>query len=137
MDRETVIRQLRAWADGVDPTSGEALPPDHPGQRPDTLRVIFAALALLAASPDPVFSRTETRGSVAGPRNAGRPWSIEDDDALARGFDAGERIGALAARLERTRGAISARLVKLGKIEPPPGLRLRGDPVPFDAAAHR
>jgi len=32
----------------------------------------------------------------------------------------------LASTLERTRGAISARLVKLGKIDPPPGLRLRG-----------
>ena len=137
MDRETVIRQLRAWADGVDPTSGEALPPDHPAQRPDTLRVIFAALALLTTPLDPT-SRADGRPSIVGPRNAGRPWSIEDDDALARGFDAGERIGTLASRLERTRGAISARLVKLGKIEPPPGLRLRGEPVGFaDVPASR
>ena len=134
MDRETVIRQLRAWADGVDPASGEALPQDHPGQRPDTLRVIFAALALLAAPVDSTL-RAEGRPSIAGPRNAGRAWTIEDDDALARGFDAGERIGALAARLERTRGAINARLVKLGKIEAPPGLRLRGAPAGYGDTA--
>jgi hypothetical protein len=136
MDRETVLQHLRAWADGVDPATGLTLPPDHPGQRPDTLRVIFAALALLSSSSPAVASRAENRPLAVGPRNAGRPWSDEDDATLASGFDAGETIGALAARLERTRGAINARLVKLGKIEPPPGLRLRGEFAPYaDAPA--
>src|SRR5687767_6792991 len=76
MNRETVTRHLRAWADGADPSTGAALPPDHPGQRPDTLRVIFAALALLAAPSDAAGSRGDaSRMSIAGPRNAGRPWS--------------------------------------------------------------
>jgi hypothetical protein len=128
MDRESVIAHLRAWADGADPRTGEALPPDHPGQRPDTLRVVFAALALIegdrhvqAASP----SAPRTLGLAA--RNAGRPWSAADDEALVAQFDAGATIGALALQMERTRGAITARLVKLGKIEAPPGLRLRGE----------
>lgn len=125
MDRETVLRHLRAWADGVDASTGNTLPGDHPGQRPETLRVIFAAVALLEAVTDTPTS-SQSRMAAGGPRNAGRPWSNEDDDALASGFDAGETIGTLASKLERTRGAISARLVKLGKIEPPPGLRLRG-----------
>lgn len=131
MDRETVLHHLRAWADGVDPSTGSTLPPDHPGQRPDTLRVVFAALALLS-SPAPGVAEFAgaNRPSAGGPRNAGRPWSADDDATLANGFDAGETIGALAARLERTRGAINARLVRLGKIEPPPGLRLRGEPAP-------
>lgn len=125
MDRETVLRHLRAWADGVDPSTGQVLAIDHPGQRPDTLRVIFAAVALLEVAPE-ALAHASGRSFSQGPRNAGRPWSSDDDDALASGFDAGETIGALASRLERTRGAISARLVKLGKIDPPPGLRLRG-----------
>ena len=125
MDRETVLRHLRAWADGVDASTGNTLPADHPGQRPETLRVIFAVVALLEGMTDTPAS-SPRRTPAGGPRNAGRPWSSEDDDALASGFDAGETIGAMATRLERTRGAISARLVKLGKIEPPPGLRLRG-----------
>lgn len=134
MDRETVVHHLRAWADGVDPATGLTLPPDHPAQRPDTLRVVFAALALLSSS---VAARAESNRPLAGgPRNAGRPWSAEDDATLASGFDAGETVGALAARLERTRGAINARLVRLGKIEPPPGLRLRGEPAQYvDAEA--
>ena len=132
MDRETVLHHLRAWADGVDASTGAALPLDHPGQRPDTLRVIFAALALLQPTPAPIASRAEeNRPSAGGPRNAGRSWSADDDATLSRGFDGGETIGALAARLERTRGSISARLVKLGKIDPPPGMRLRGEPAPY------
>ena len=125
MDREIVLRHLRAWADGVDASTGNTLPGDHPGQRPETLRVIFAAVALLEGMADSPAS-SPGRRPAGGPRNAGRPWSNEDDDTLASGFDAGQTIGALATTLERTRGAISARLVKLGKIEPPPGLRLRG-----------
>ena len=125
MDRESVLRQLRAWADGVDPSTGQVLPSDHPGQRPDTLRVIFAAVSLLEVAPA-LPAQASGRAFAHGPRNAGRPWSRDDDDTLASGYDAGETIGALASRLERTRGAISARLVKLGKIEPPPGLRPRG-----------
>jgi len=88
MDRVTVLRHLRAWADGVDPSTGQVLPSDHPGQRPETLRVIFAAVALLEVAPD-----TATPGSgrafAPGPRNAGRPWSKDDDVGLATDFDAG------------------------------------------------
>jgi hypothetical protein len=128
MDRDSVIRHLRAWADGIDPASGEALASDHPGQRPDVLRVVFAALLLL----EPERASTPLRGREApslslAARNAGRPWSAADDQALAAGFDMGTTIGALAVQMERTRGAITARLVKLGKIEPPAGFRLRGE----------
>ena len=98
MDRETVLRHLRAWADGVDPSTGLTLPPDHPAQRPDTLRVMFAALALLS-SPAPAGAEVAgaNRPSAGGPRNAGRAWSADDDATLVSGFDAGETIGALAA----------------------------------------
>src|SRR5690349_14513053 len=89
MDRVTVLRHLRAWADGVDASTGQVLPADHPGQRPETLRVIFAAMALLEVAPDATVLGP-SRATGAGPRNAGRPWSSDDDDALASGFDAGE-----------------------------------------------
>src|SRR5687767_6556996 len=129
MDRESVIRHLRAWVDGVDVTTGAVLGADHPGQQPEILRVAFAALALLQQTPAGAHApgRSTAASAPTAPRNAGRQWSSEDDDALVQGFDAGEPIGRLAAHLARTRGAINARLVKLGKIEMPPGLRLRGE----------
>lgn len=125
MDREAVIAHLRAWADGVDPRTGEALAADHPAQRPDTLRVVFAALAFLDGERGTTLAQPRALGLAA--RNAGRPWSAHDDQALIEAFDAGASVGALAVQMERTRGAITARLVKLGKIEAPPGLRLRGE----------
>ena len=125
MDKEAVIAHLRAWADGVDPSTGAVLPPDHPGQQPGTLRVVFAALGLLSAEQAPPRGREAPLAFAA--RNAGRPWSAVDDATLVSAFDAGSTIGALAVQMERTRGAITARLVKLGKIEAPPGLRLRGE----------
>jgi hypothetical protein len=128
MDRDAVIHHLRAWADGIDPASGSTLPADHPAQRPDTLRVLFAALAILHGADRAGPHEAATRAAAARPgaRNAGRPWSPEEDEALANAFDSGTAIGSLAAQLERTGGAITARLVKLGKMEPPAGLRLRG-----------
>jgi len=127
MDKQTVMHHLRAWADGIDPATGAALPADHPGQRPDTLRVIFATLALLDSSAATASIAASSEASRTA-TNAGRPWSQGDDDALIKAFEAGSTISALATGLGRTRGAITARLVKLGKIEAPPGLRLRGDP---------
>ncbi|HVE50831.1 MAG TPA: hypothetical protein VNG69_14605 [Casimicrobiaceae bacterium] len=127
MDRETVIRHLRAWAEGVDPRSGDMLAADHPAQRPDTLRVVFATLTLLEGERNGSGMQSTHRTLGLAARNAGRPWSANDDESLIASFDAGATIGALAVQMERTRGAITARLVKLGKIEAPPGLRLRGE----------
>ena len=136
MDRGQVVSQLRAWADGVDAATGQPLAADHPGQRPDTLRVIFAALALLEDEHDAERRPAATHRALGlAARNAGRPWSGAEDDALCAAFDAGAAIAALAVQLERTRGGITARLVKLGKIEAPPGLRLRGDGGPQRATA--
>ena len=115
MDRDGVVRHLKAWAEGVDPATGSVLEADHPGQRPDTLRVIFAVLALL----EQPWAQTTGQGSRSEARNAGRAWSVEDDAALATAFDAGTTISDLAGRFERTRGSISARLVRLGKAAPP------------------
>lgn len=134
MDREAVIAHLRAWADGVDPSTGATLPPDHPGQQPATLRVVFAALGMLAADHPTSVARNREPPLALAARNAGRPWSGADDATLAAAFDAGSTIGALAVQMERTRGAITARLVRLGKIEAPPGFRLRGDNAGSEAS---
>lgn len=124
MDKDQIIRHLRAWVDGFDPANGSALPLDHPAQRADTLRVLFAAIAHLTADVPLGLTSGSMRGNPTA-RNAGRPWSDDDDAALASAYDTGATIGALAMGLERTPGAITARLVKLGKIEPPPGFRMR------------
>ena len=119
MEREDLIRSLAAWRDGVDPATGAPLAPDHPAQRTDFLRVVCAAIDALGAL-----------GAIAasGRANAGRPWSPSEDGLLTHAHRAGMSIAELSRAHERTPGAITARLVKLGLIEMPPGLRLRGTP---------
>jgi hypothetical protein len=51
------------------------------------------------------------------PRNAGKPWSQEEDERLLTGFDGGSTVDQLSAAHERTRAGIEARLVKHGRLE--------------------
>jgi hypothetical protein len=122
MEREDLIRTLSAWRDGVDPATGATLPSDHPAQRTDFLRVVCAALDALNSI------------AASGRSNAGRPWSPSEDGLLTQAHGARMSIAELARAHERSPGAITARLVKLGLIEMPPGLRLRGPSAPHAGA---
>jgi hypothetical protein len=122
MEREDLIRILSAWRDGVDPATGAALASDHPAQRTDFLRVVGAAIDVIGAI------------AASGRANAGRPWSPSEDGLLTQAHGAGMSIVELSRAHERTPGAITARLVKLGLIEMPPGLRLRGMSSPHAGA---
>lgn len=119
MDRIEVVRRLRAWALGIDAASGEPLAPAHALRDTEVHATFAAALGLLEATD------ASRAAATPRPRNAGRPWSGDHDARLLAWFDAGTGVPELAARLERTRGSIVARLVKYGRIEPPPGMRLR------------
>ncbi|MCC6472980.1 MAG: hypothetical protein IT514_04465 [Burkholderiales bacterium] len=115
MEKPTATSILQALAHGIDPRTGEAWPADSPYQHPDTIRALFCALqALRGEAPPPRPARTP-------PGNAGKPWSEEEDRRLAAGFDAGIRIPELAGQHGRSRTAIEARLLKLGKLAVPSG----------------
>ncbi len=124
MEREDLLRHLSAWRDGIDPATGAALPPDHPAQRTDFLRVACAAIDALASAPG-----ARPLPAQAGRANAGRPWSAAEDALLAQAHAAGLGVAELARAHERTPGAITARLVKLELIALPAGMRLRGMPA--------
>ena len=61
-------------------------------------------------------SQSKRRNS-SPPENAGKPWSAEDDDTLARMFDSGAAREDICDYFKRTSGAITSRLVRLGKIK--------------------
>ena len=71
------------------------------------------------------------------PRKPAPPLSrpAAEDALLEQAHAAGMRIAELARAHERTSGAITARLVRLGRIESPPGLRLRGTSAPGEGAS--
>jgi hypothetical protein len=71
------------------------------------------------------------------PARVGQPWTPEDERALTESWERKDPISAIAASVERTPGAVRARLVKLGLLLDPynPGVTLpSADPIePVDA----
>ena len=108
MDRQQVITVLESLANGMDPATGARIPLDtfHNG---DTVRALFAATALL---------KGERRVVNAKFAAAGTPWSAEEDTRLVNEFDKGMTVAQMALQHGRTSGAITSRLVKLGRIDP-------------------
>lgn len=119
MEKQTALHIVQALAQGIDPHSGEAFPADSPYQHPDTVRALFQAVQALT---EPSAARPRPATPHGAPTNAGKPWTADEDNVLAERFDAGRTLAELANEHGRTRAAIQARLVKLGKIEPTPEL---------------
>ncbi len=98
-------------ADGVNPETGEVLSGQDIYNQPRIIRALF-----LASSALEVRTRKELKKKGL-PANAGRPWSEEEDNRLLAAYDGGQSMAELVAAHGRTRGAISSRLVKLGRLE--------------------
>ncbi len=129
MERQIALQIVQALAQGIDPHTGEQFPAASPYQHPDTVRALMQAAQALA---DPV---PRTRPSHPGiPENAGKPWTEAEDQILAEAFDTGIAIPELAEQHRRTRAAIQARLIRMGKLEPTDGPRfLIKPPAPAQA----
>ena len=111
MDDARAAEILKSLAAGVDPTAGTRLIDVTPLDAPDVVRALFLAA-------DSLDSRLrQARRQTALPRNAGKPWSADEDDRLLVAFDAGTAVDALTVAHERTRAGIEARLVKHGRLE--------------------
>jgi hypothetical protein len=132
MEKAAALKILQQLADGTDPHTGKAFGADSPYQHPDTVRALFVALRALDAPPPTGKQRAATAENA--PSNSGKPWSDDEDKALAAAFDAGKQILELATAHQRSRFAIEVRLAKLGKIEQP--ANMRGRKVASDTAAY-
>lgn len=60
---------------------------------------------------------TAERRDIAMPANHGKSWSREDELAVERGWVEGRSVEQLALALKRTRGGVTAALVRLGVID--------------------
>ncbi len=107
MEPERAIEIVQALADGVDPYSGERFPSGSPYQQADTVRALHLALEGL----------TKLRRSTTRKTGPGRGWTEEEEQKLLREFDDKLDVEEIAAKHERTKGAIWARLEKLGRIQ--------------------
>ncbi len=113
MQREQVISYVESLANGIDPTSGGRIPHEAFGAT-EVVQALFSAARLLR----------DGGAAGAGPAVTGRPpaagaaWTAEEEARLANEFDSGMPIRDIARQHGRTSGAITSRLVRLGRIDP-------------------
>lgn len=112
MHLESALPIVKALADGVNPVTGESYSPESPYAEPRALRALFAAVDLMQREVE----REKRRERL--PANFGKPWSEDEDRAIAVAFEAGQAIPEMARRHARTHGSIRLRLEKLGKLPP-------------------
>jgi hypothetical protein len=108
MNLEVAREIIQALADGMDPCTGNELAPGSPIESPDVIRALHAAMAAM----DKEVGRQRVAARYA---NLGKPWQREDEEALAKLFDSARSVDEMARTFQRTRGAIAARLVRIGK----------------------
>jgi hypothetical protein len=115
MTPSEALQIVLALADGTDPETGEIFAETSPLNSPHVVRALYLAARALESMPEQKLKRAPAPGL----ENAGTPWSREEDDRLARKFDEGAKVSSLASIHRRTPGAITSRLVKLGRITLP------------------
>jgi len=103
---------LQALVQGVDPLTGEELPPGSILQHADVLRALLAGLAAM----EQTAARAQRRAQL--PDNVGRAWTPDEEATLVAAYKSGNSVADIATRHGRTLRAIEARLEKLGLITP-------------------
>ena len=114
MDREQTLKILNALANGTHPATGEVFAADSAYQHPDTVRALFEAIRAVEANR---AAPNGERKPGDMPANPFVRWTPQEEERLTAGFDAGKTSAELAKLHNRSRAAIEARLLKLGKID--------------------
>ena len=125
MNKEQTLRILNALANGIHPATGEKFGADSPYQHPDTVRALFEAMrAVEGAGETAPASSASTSAAPAAERRPAMPesgsgsrWTSEEEQRLVNSFDTGRTVDELARAHSRSRAAIEARLVRLGKMD--------------------
>ena len=92
---------IRLLAQGVDPTTGEVLSAESVYNKPEVIRALYTILE--ESTPKPVDPY----------RNAGKPWTDQEEDRLIDEYNAKMKIADIAKEHGRTYGAIESRLEHL------------------------
>ena len=104
------FRIIEKLSKGINPLSDEPLTPKSLCLNDDIQRALQVAISALQAR----IKWIERQAKL--PANAGKPWEIEEEESLNTGFDNGDSVDTLAERHQRTKGCITSRLIKMGKI---------------------
>jgi hypothetical protein len=117
MEQEQALKILNALANGVHPMTGEVFAADSPYQHPDIVRALYEVVRTMEGSSRPRSTANAERKPGDMPANTFVRWTSDEEERLAAGFDAGKSSAELATLHNRSRAAIEARLLKLGKID--------------------
>jgi hypothetical protein len=101
MDKKEVIQILDSFVS--QPTA----------ELPDAVREALADAVVLLKSEKPASTARRAQLNAAG-----MPWSQDEDARLLREFDQSITIAQIALQHGRTPGAITSRLVKMGRLDP-------------------
>jgi hypothetical protein len=120
MELEKAKEIVRLLAEGIDPTTGEVLPPESPYNEPVVIRSLFTVIESLkeVRKPKKTVEQKQQENLDSGkPRNAGLPWTDDLREEVADKFQSGVSISELSRYFERTKGAIVSELTKQGLID--------------------
>ena len=106
---------IECLADGVNPLTGQVLPPRDSCNQAEVIRAFHAVLSALSE-----------KTQKPQPENAGKPWTSADDSRLAAMYDEGKTRKEICEYFKRSSGGITSRLVRLGKISDKDGFGKKG-----------
>lgn len=122
---------IEALAFGKNPLSGETLAEQSVFHYPQVIRALFVAVESLSPARN---GHAPQPAVVAKPKpalaNAGLKWTSEQETELLAAFDQGKEVKEIAVQMGRTRGSITARLVRLGRITEESSAVPAGTPLP-------
>ncbi len=104
------LRIIEKLSAGINPLSDEPLAPKSLCLNEDIQKALQVTVPALQARMRWIERQAQL------PANAGKPWKTEEEESLNTGFDEGDSVDILAERHQRTKGSITSRLVKMGKI---------------------
>ena len=106
MDITRAKEIISALAEGIDPMTGEVLPPEHVCNNAEVVRAFYT-----------ILKQESTAKKRKTYENAGKKWTKEDDELLKQLFAQGVKASELQIRFNRSRGSIHSRLSKLGLLD--------------------
>ena len=110
METERAIEIVTKLADGIDPYTDQKIDSSSPYQNADTVRALQIALAAMAPS------KRASKRTEEGQGKFGKVWTDEEEKQMEEMFDAKVPVVEIGTKLERTKGAIWARLEKIGRV---------------------
>ena len=115
MTNESARIILLQMLDGLDPTTGEVLPPDHLLNDATVIRALHTTVLALTGISHPVRAPVNRNGRL----NAGRAWTAMDRDALAALSRSGASMEMMCEKLQRRRRGVQRQLRDMGLPLPP------------------